>query len=121
MVELKRGEAKFLQGCAQAFLENFERAVADVLRRELRGVEPASVRELREELTLLMRQLESRRVHPAHMPLIRRVLLDGRRNAAAAIEAPLAKVIDPEVAKSLRRGIFSYEGFLNAPWLDGVA
>jgi diguanylate cyclase (GGDEF)-like protein len=120
MVELKRGEAKFLQGCAQGFLESFERTVADVLRRELRGVEPASVREMREELTLLMRQLESRKVHPAHLPLIRRVLVDGRRSAAAAIEAPLAKVIDPEVARSLRRGLFSYEAFLKAPWLDGV-
>jgi hypothetical protein len=45
---------------------------------------------------------------------------DGRRSAAAAIETPLAKVIDPEVARSLRRGLFSYEGFLKAPWLDGV-
>src|SRR5262249_52638047 len=86
MVGLKRGEAKFLQGCAQSFLETFERTVADVLRRELRGVEHASVREMREELTSLMRQLESRRVHPAHLPLVRRVLFDGRRSAAAAIE-----------------------------------
>jgi diguanylate cyclase (GGDEF)-like protein len=95
--------------------------VADVLRRELRGVEPASVREMREELTLLTRQLESRRVHPAHLPLIRRVLVEGRRSAAAAIEGPLAKVIDPEVARSLRRGLFSYEAFLKASWLDGAA
>jgi diguanylate cyclase (GGDEF)-like protein len=120
MPELKRGEAKFLQGCTQTFLEAFERSVADVLRRELHGVEPSSVREMREELTLLVRQLESRRVHPAHLPLIRRVLVDGRRHAAAAIEAPLAKVIDPEVARSLRRGLLSYEAFLKAPLLEGI-
>jgi hypothetical protein len=121
VLELKRGEAKFLSGCVQAFLESFERDVADVLRRELRGIEPAPVQELREELTLLTRQLESRRVHDAHRPLIRRVLVDGRRAAAAAMEGPLAKVIDPVVAGALRRGLRSYEEFLKAPWLVGVS
>src|SRR5690349_15676942 len=61
MPELKRGEAKFILGCVQTFLEGFERDVAQVLRRELRGIEPPKVIELRQELSLLMRQLESRR------------------------------------------------------------
>ncbi|HEY2511322.1 MAG TPA: diguanylate cyclase [Polyangiaceae bacterium] len=120
MAELKRGEAKFVFGCVQAFLETFERDVAEVLRRELRGIEPARVAELRQELTLLLRQLESRRVHDAYLPLVRRALLDARKVAASAIEAPLAKVVDAKVADSLRRGLGSYEEFLVAPWLEGV-
>jgi diguanylate cyclase (GGDEF)-like protein len=120
MPELKRGEAKFILGCVQAFAEAFERDVADVLRRELRGVEPSRVNEMRQELALLLRQLESRRVHEAYVPLVRRVLLDARRTAATAIEEPLAKVVDPKVADALRRGLLSYDEFLKAPWLDGA-
>ena len=74
MPELKRGEAAFLRTSVQTFLEAFERDVADVLRRELGGIEPPAVRELRNELTVLMRQLEMKtgrvRVHPAHAPLV---------------------------------------------------
>ncbi len=120
MPELKRGEAKFILGCVQSFLEAFERDVAAILRQELRGIEPPKVIELRQELSLLMRQLESRRVHEAYAPLVRRVLRDARRAAATAVEAPLAKVVDDGVAKSLRRSLLSYEEFLKAPWLDGV-
>jgi diguanylate cyclase (GGDEF)-like protein len=120
MAELKRGEAKFILGCVGTFAQSFERDVADVLRRELRGIEPARVSELRQDLALLLRQLESRRVHDSYLPLVRRALLDARKSAAAAIEVPLAKVIDPKVADSLRRGLASYEEFLKTPWLDGV-
>jgi len=121
MPELKRGEAKFILGSVQSFLEVFERDVASILRRELRGIEPARVSETRQDLALLARQLESRRVHDACLPLVRRALLDARRHTAAAVEAPLAKVIDSKVAESIRRGLVSYEEFLKAPWLEGVA
>jgi diguanylate cyclase (GGDEF)-like protein len=122
MPELKRGEAAFLRTCVQGFGETFEREVADVLRRELGGIEPPSVRELRNELTVLMRQLEMKtgrvRVHPAHAPLIQRVLMDGRRAAAAAMEHPLSKVVHPDVVKTLRRALVPFEELLKASWLS---
>ena len=124
MPELKRGEAAFLRTSVQTFLEAFERDVADVLRRELGGIEPPAVRELRNELTVLMRQLEMKtgrvRVHPAHAPLVQRVLMDGRRSAAASMEHPLSKVVHPEVVKTLRRALVPYEELLKAPWLEDV-
>lgn len=124
MPELKRGEAAFLKTCVQGFLENFERDVADVLRRELGGVEPPSVREMRNELTVLMRQLEMKtarvRVHPAHAPLVQRVLMEGRRAAAASMERPLSKVVHPEIAKTLRRALVPYEELLKASFLADV-
>ncbi|MGC4091521.1 MAG: GGDEF domain-containing protein [Polyangiaceae bacterium] len=124
MPELKRGEAGFLRSCVQRFVEAFEAEVADVLRRELGGVEPAPVRELRNELAVLARQLEMKatrvRVHPAHAPLVARVLVDGRRKAAAASEGPLSKVIDPETVKALRRQLVPYQELLRATWLADV-
>jgi len=121
MPELKRGEAAFLRKCVESFLETFERNVVEVLRRELGGVEPPAVRELRNELAVLARQLEMKtnrvRVHPAHAPLVHRVLVDGRRNAAAAIEEPLSKVVDLEVTKTLRRALVPYQELLKAPWI----
>ncbi|MFZ5891056.1 MAG: diguanylate cyclase [Myxococcota bacterium] len=125
MPELKRGEAGFLRNCAQSFQEGFEQKVAEVLRRELGGVEPPHVRELRNELTVLIRQLEMKgsrvRVHPAHAPLIHRVLVDGRRSTAAAMEDPLSKVIHPDVVKTLRRALVPYQELLKLSWIAEVA
>lgn len=116
MPELKRGEARFVHECVTAFAEAFDRTVADVLKRELRGVEPASVQELREQLQLLLRQLESRqssvRVHEAMLPLVRRVLLSERRRRAETVEHPLAKTTDPTVVAALGRELKRFDDML---------
>ncbi|HET9959234.1 MAG TPA: GGDEF domain-containing protein [Polyangiaceae bacterium] len=125
MPELKRGEAQFLRSCVQRFVESFESGVASVLRRELGGILPAPVRELQNELTVLTRQLDAKsrpvRVHPAHAPLIRRILVDARRSAAQNIEEPLQKVVDPDVNKTLRRAVLPYQELLAASWVKAVA
>jgi diguanylate cyclase (GGDEF)-like protein len=116
MPELHRGEANFLKLSLQSFSESFERDVVQVLARELRGVEPASVTELREQIQLLMRQLESRTVHEAMLGLLKRVLLTERRRVAESLEVPLAKAVDPHVVGALHREVRRFEDLLAADW-----
>ncbi|MCC6901475.1 MAG: GGDEF domain-containing protein [Polyangiaceae bacterium] len=120
MMEFHRGEATFLRSCLQSFSEHFETTIVDVLRRELRGIQPASVTELREQLQLLMRQLESRgatvQVHEAMAGLLRRVLMTQRRRVAESLEIPLAKAVDPQVVGALHREVRRFEDLLSADW-----
>jgi hypothetical protein len=121
--ELKRGEAKFLLDAVTSFSARFDRDIVEVLAKELRGVEPASVRELREQLQLALRQLESRqsnvRVHEAMLPLLKRVLLGERRHLAEALERPLAKASDPAVHGALGRELKRFDDVLSsAPFHD---
>lgn len=121
MPELKRGEAKFLHGCVDAFAQAFERDVAEVLRAELFGIEPEPVHHLRGQLQLLLRQLESRQstmsLHEAMVGLAKRVLIVERRLAAERVEGPLAKVTEPKVAQALQRELRRFDDALAAPWL----
>ncbi|MFO0555751.1 MAG: diguanylate cyclase [Polyangiaceae bacterium] len=120
MPEVKRGEAKFLFGCVESFATTFERTVVEVLARELRGVEPAAVSELREQLQLLMRQLESRqsaiRVHESMEGLLKRILLSERRRIAESLEVPLAKAIEPNVVGLLHRELRRFDDLMAASW-----
>lgn len=123
MLELKRGEAKFVLGCVTAFAAEFERGVAEVLARELPGVEPAEVREVKEQLWLLQRQLESRqttiKVHDQMIGLVKRVLASERRRVAETLERPLSKATAPAVVKSLQQRVSRYDAFMTAePFLS---
>ncbi len=75
---------------------------------------------MREQLQLLLRQLESRqspvRVHEVMTGLLKRVLLSERRRAASALEEPLGKVVDPAVVGSLRRELLRFDDLLSEPW-----
>jgi diguanylate cyclase (GGDEF)-like protein len=101
-----------------AFAAHFDSTVAHVLARELRGVEPPRVRELREQLQLLLRQLESRqsvvRIHDTMMPLVKRVLLSERRRVAEELERPLGKVTDPAVVATLGRELKRFDDVLGS-------
>lgn len=116
MLELKRGEAKFVLACVVAFAEEFERTVANVLLQELPGVEPPEVREVREQLWLLQRQLDTRgstiKVHDAMIGLIKRVLASDRRRVAESLDRPLAKATAPGVVKSLQARVLRYDAFM---------
>lgn len=116
MVELKRGEAKFVLGCVTSFAEAFDREVTAVLARELPGVEPAEVREVKEQLWLLQRQLESRqtttKVHEQMVGLIKRVLASERRRVAEELDRPLSKATAPAVVKSLQQRVTRYDAFM---------
>jgi diguanylate cyclase (GGDEF)-like protein len=123
MIDLKRGEAKFVLGCVSSFAQEFERGVVSVLAGELRGVEPPEVRELREQLYLLQRQLESTRqqtvrVHDTMAGLLKRVLSNERRRVAEALERPLAKASSPGVVSALQREVMRYDQLLTRPPFD---
>lgn len=122
MPELKRGEAKFLHGCVDAFARGFERDVAEVLRSELHGIEPEPVHVLREQLQLLLRQLETRQavitLHETMSGLLKRILISERRVAAERIEGPLAKVTEPKVAQALHRELRRFDELMSAPWFE---
>lgn len=113
-----------MHDCAVRFLAAFEERVAGVLARELRGAQPQPVVDLREQLTLLLRQLETKqspvRVHDAYAGLVKRVVLEERRAAAEALEEPLAKVTDPTVAKGLSRALAPYDELMTAAWFDAT-
>jgi diguanylate cyclase (GGDEF)-like protein len=115
-VELKRAEAKFVLNCVTSFAAEFERTVAAVLAQELPGIEPPEVREVREQLHLLQRQLDSRqatiRVHEAMVGLIKRVLASERRRVAEELDRPLAKATAPGVVKSLHQRVSRYDAFM---------
>jgi diguanylate cyclase (GGDEF)-like protein len=116
VVELKRAEAKFVLSCVASFAGEFERGVAAVLAEELPGVEPPEVREVREQLQLLQRQLESRqsivRVHEAMVGLIKCVLTSERRRVAEGLDRPLSKATAPGVVKALQQQVLRYDAFI---------
>lgn len=122
MPELQHGEAIFVHGCVEAFAASFEREVVEVLAKELRGLQPTQVRELREQLQLLMRQLESRsgpvRVHEAMAGLLKRVLLSERRRVAESLEVPLAKAIEPSIVGALHREVRRFDDLMATPWIS---
>ena len=126
MIELKRGEAKFVLACVAAFAQEFEKTVVAVLAGELRGIEPPEVREVREQLQLLQRQLESRqntiRVHDTMTGLIKRVLISERRRVAEALDQPLAKASSPGVVSALQLEVKRYDMLVaRAPFADAKA
>lgn len=122
MPELTRSEARALTTCVERFTEAFRRDVADVLAAQLRGVQPAEVTELIGQLSILARQLEGRQkpviVHDAYRGLLKRVLIDQRRENAEAIDIPLSKAVDPQVIRLLKRELFSLEHLMSAPWFE---
>jgi GGDEF domain-containing protein len=116
VVELKRGEAKFVLSCVTSFASEFERGVVAVLAEELPGIEPPEVREVREQLQLLQRQLESRqstiRVHEVMVGLIKRVLASERRRVAEGLDRPLSRATEPGVVKALQARVLRYDAFM---------
>lgn len=124
-MDLKLQEARFLYEVVTAFCARFERTVVEVLAKELRNVEPVPVRELREQLQLLLRQLESRQetvpVHEVMAPLVKRVLLAERRQLAEELERPLAKASDPAVVSALGRELRRYDAMLATEEIGAAA
>jgi diguanylate cyclase (GGDEF)-like protein len=78
------------------------------------------VGELLAQLSLLERALEIRSkrvaVHDAHCPLLKRVLIDQRREVAAEVDVPLQKAVDRQVIKMLRRELLLLEHFMQGEW-----
>jgi len=124
MPEFTRSEAKALTACVERFGAAFRREVDEVISKQFRGIRPAEVNELLGQLSILERQLEVRqkpvRVHDAHRGLLKRILIDQRRENAESIDAPLQKAVDGQIIAALRRDIQFIEHLMLAPWFDEV-
>jgi diguanylate cyclase (GGDEF)-like protein len=124
MPEFTRSEAKALAACVERFGEAFRREVDEVISKQFRGIRPAEVNELLGQLSILERQLEVRqkpvRVHDAHRGLLKRILIDQRRENAESIDAPLQKAVDGQIIAALRRDIQFIEHLMLASWFDEV-
>ncbi len=124
MPEFTRSEAKALAACVERFGEAFRREVDEVISKQFRGIRPAEVNELLGQLSILERQLEVRqkpvRVHDAHRGLLKRILIDQRRENAESIDAPLQRAVDGQIIAALRRDIQFIEHLMLAPWFDEV-
>lgn len=120
MPEFSRSEAKALLECVVRFTEQFRRHVDDVIAAQFRGVRPAEVTELLGQLSILERQLESRQrrvlVHDAFNGLLKRILIDQRRDSAEAIDGPLQKAVDEKMISALKRDLHFIEYMMDAPW-----
>lgn len=122
MPEFTRSEARILSTCVERFTQAFRRDVADVIASQFRGLVPMEITEAIGQLSILARQLEGRQktvqVHDAHRGLLKRVLLEERREAADAIDVPLQKAVDPQLIRQLRRDLGSLEHLMSAPWFQ---
>lgn len=122
MPEFTRSEAKALAACVAQFTEAYRRDVDDVISKQFRGVRPAEVNELLGQLSILERQLEIRqkpvRVHDAHSGLLKRILIDQRRENAEAIDVPLQKAVDGQIIAMLKRDLHFIEYMMQAPWFQ---
>jgi diguanylate cyclase (GGDEF)-like protein len=122
MPEFTRSEAKAVAVCVSRFAESFRRDVDEVLKSQFRGSTASEVSELIGQLSLLERQLEvSRkpvRVHDAYSGLLKRILIDQRRENAEAIDVPLQKAIDGQLIKALKRDLQFIEYIMQAKWFQ---
>jgi diguanylate cyclase (GGDEF)-like protein len=122
MPEFTRSEAKVVATCVERFSESFRRDVSEVVARQFRGIQPAEIAELIGQLSLLGHQLDVRQkpviVHDAHRGLLKRVLIDQRRENAEAIDLPLQKAVDPQLIRMLKRDLFSLEHLMAAAWFQ---
>jgi diguanylate cyclase (GGDEF)-like protein len=122
MPEFTRSEARGLATCVERFTISFRRDVADVIASQFRGVEPAEITDLIGQLSILLRQLESRQkpvvVHDAYRGLLKRVLIDQRRENAEAIDVPLQKAVNAQLIRQLKRELYALEHLMSAPWFE---
>lgn len=120
MPEFTRSEAKALSVCVERFTAAFQRDVAEVIARQFRGIQPADIAEIIGQLSLLGRQLDSPQkpvvVHDGHRGLLKRVLVDQRRQQADAIDVPLQKAASATLIKLLRRDLVSLEFLMDTEW-----
>ncbi|AUX42689.1 hypothetical protein SOCE26_041220 [Sorangium cellulosum] len=120
MPDFTPSEAKALSQCVARFTDTFRRDVADVVRQQFRGYEPSEVTELIGQLSLLGRQLEQRQpqvqIHDTQGPLLKRILIQLRRDSAMVIEEPLQKAVNADTIRHLRREVHALEQLMAAPW-----
>jgi diguanylate cyclase (GGDEF)-like protein len=123
-VEFTRSEAAAFARYVGRFGDRLQREVVGPLAAQLRGVQPSEVSELLEQLALVTRALEIRAkrvwIHAAHQSLLKRVLIDQRREVAEAIDVPLQKTVDMKVTQQIRRELLSLEHLMSGEWFEAT-
>ncbi|HEY8377161.1 MAG TPA: GGDEF domain-containing protein [Nannocystis sp.] len=131
MIELDGLQAHVLVRCVERFREAVRRDLAEVVRAELRGFEPAEIRELDEELAVIVHQLAARpnaasrapsdpwpacSVHEIHARMLKRCILVERRALAQEIDGPRQKTTHREAIRFLERELRVLDGLLLTEW-----
>jgi diguanylate cyclase (GGDEF)-like protein len=135
-IELAGLQAHMLARCVERFREALQRDLAAVVRAELRGFEPAEIRETEEELTVITHQLAARpqtalrapsdpwpacSVHAIHARMLKRVIVVQRRALAQEIDGPRQKTTHREAIRFLERELRVLDDLLLAEWCLAVA
>lgn len=131
MIELAGLQAHMLARCVERFREALQRDLAAVVRAELRGFEPAELRETEEELTVIGHQLAARpqtalrapsdpwpacSVHDIHARMLKRVIVVERRALAQEIDGPRQKTTHREAIRYLERELRVLDELLLTEW-----
>lgn len=131
MIELDGVQSHVLVRCIERYRTNVEHELVDVLAAELRGFRPAELRELFEELDVVMRQLAVRptvysqapsepwpstSVHGVHARLLKRIVVAERRRLAQDVDAPRQKTTHREAILWLERELRVLDQIMAAEW-----
>ena len=131
MISLDGFQAHVLARSVDRFRESLQRDIGEVVRAELRGFEPAELRETFEELHIVTHQLASRpqatqrassdpwpacTVHEIHARMLKRVVIVQRRALAQEIDGPRQKTTHGEAIRFLERELRALDGLLVSPW-----
>ncbi len=131
MIELDGVQSHVLVRCIERYRTNVERELAEALAAELRGFRPAELRELFEELDVVMRQLAVRptvysqapnepwpstTVHGVHARLLKRIVVAERRRLAQDVDAPRQKTTHREAISWLERELRVLDQIMAAEW-----
>lgn len=136
MIELDGPQAHVLVRCVERFREALQRDLTDVVRAELRGFEPAEIRETGEELAVITHQLATRpqihlrapsdpwpacSVHTVHARMLKRVIVAQRRALAQEIDGPRQKTTHHEAIRFLERELRVLDELLRTDWCRAAA
>jgi len=131
VIELDGIQSHVLVRCIERYRIDIERELGDALASELRGFRPAELRELFEELDVVMRQLAVRptvfsqapnepwpstSVHGVHARLLKRVVVTERRKLAQDVDAPRQKTTHREAILWLERELRVLDQIMQSEW-----
>ncbi len=113
-------QTKILRDCVARFRTTFGAEVVDIVREHMRGFEPPEVREVIEELQVVSSQLgrgsKKSSVHPIHARLLKRLIINQRREFARAAEGPRHMTAHRGAIRFLERETAVLETMMASPW-----
>lgn len=136
MIALDGLQAQVLARSVGRFRESLQRDIGEVVRSELRGFEPAELRETLEELDIITHQLAARTqagqrapsdpwpactVHEIHARLLKRVIIVQRRALAQEIDGPRQKTTHGDAIRFLERELRVLDNLQLAGWCLATA